>query len=138
MAELDARQERSLGSVIRNQRALQVAGAVLVLLGGAYLYFGFSRYELGREPGDSFDRPIASLGRVFAGYQHGLQKMQTSTELETFLIEQVRFQTDVTASVTVLLVRLYVGTIVLTAGLMLLTVSVERRRLLALIRTLRE
>ena len=138
MADLNPRQLRRVAAVLRNQWRLNALGVVLALLGCAYALFGFARFELGRNPAGAFDRPIAELGNALGGYQGGLDGMQTSTELEVFLIEQLHFQTNVTASVMVLLLRLYVGTLALLAGLILLTVSIERGRLLALIERLRE
>ncbi len=138
MADLDPRQQRRVAAVLRNQWRLKAFGAVLALLGVAYALFGFAKFELGRNPAGAFDRPIAELGNVLGGYQGGLDGMQTSTELEVFLIKQLHFQTDVTASVMALLLRLYVGTLMLLAGLILLTVSIERGKLLALIQRLRE
>ena len=138
MADLDPRQQRRLAAVLRNQWRLNALGIALALLGSAYALFGFTQFELGRNPTGAFDRPISELGSAFGSYQRGLDGMRSSTELETFLIEQLHFQTDVTTSVMVLLVRLYLGTLVLTLGLILLTVSIERGRLLALIQRLRE
>lgn len=140
MGDLGERQARRLAIVRRNQPRLRAAGLALVLLGGAYVAFGFVSFDPGTDPaeGASFDRPIAQLGRLYAGYQAGLRTMRPSTELERWLIGQVRMQTDVTTSSMVFLLRLFVGTLVLTGGFILLTVSVERGRLLALIRTLEE
>ncbi len=138
MADLDPRQQRRLAAVLRNQWRLNALGAALALLGSAYAVFGFAQFELGRNPAGAFDRPIAELGSTLGGYKGGLDRLQASTELEVFLIKQLRFQTDVTASVMVLLLRVYMGTLALLAGLILLTVSIERGRLLALIQRLRE
>jgi uncharacterized membrane protein YphA (DoxX/SURF4 family) len=138
LGELGERQERFLRRVLRSQRPIAAIGLVVALIGAAYGFWGVLQFEPVGPPADAFDRPIARMGRLFERYQRALDNAPISTELERFLIGELRLRTDMTASVVVLLLRLLVATIVLTAGLVMLTVNVERQRLLALISTLRE
>lgn len=139
LSPLSERQERYLARVVGSQRPVQVAGLVLALLGSAYVAWGVFEFDPRRDPtGErSFDRPIAQVGELLAGYRAALRRVPTDTAGEAFLMSELHSQTRVSASIAVLLLRILVGTLVLVAGLICLTVSVERARLLALIATLR-
>ena len=139
VSALDARQERYLASVVGHQRRVRVVGLVLALAGATYVAWGVLQFDPARDPtGErAFDRPIAQVGELLARYRAALQRLPTDTPSEAFLMSELESQTRVTASVAVVLLRIFVGTLVLVAGLICLTVSVERARLLALIATLR-
>ncbi len=139
MSALDGRQERYVARVSANQRRVQLAGVVLALTGAAYLTWGVLQFDPRRDStGErAFDRPIAQVGQLLARYRTALRRLPADTPEEAFLMSELNSQTRVTASVAVVLLRIFVGTLVLVGGLICLTVSVERGRLLALIATLR-
>ncbi len=139
MSALDGRQERYLARVVRNQRRVQVLGLALALAGAVYVGWGVRQFDPDAEPtsASAFDQPIARVGELLARYRAALQRLPTGTPGEAFLLSELESQTRVTASIAVLLLRILVGTLVLVAGLICLTVSVERARLLALIAALR-
>jgi hypothetical protein len=112
---------------------------LLALAGCAYLAWGLLQFDPRRDStGEfAFDWPIARVGGVLAGYRAALGRLPTDTAGEAFLMSELHSQTRITASVAVMLLRIFIGTLVLLAGLVCLTVSVERGRLLALIATLR-
>lgn len=139
MSALDERQERHLARVLRHQRPVQVIGLALALAGAAYVTWGIGQFDPRGDPtgAHAFDRPIARVGQLLARYRAALLQLPTDTPSEAFLMSELQSQTRVTASVAVVLLRIFVGTLVLVAGLFCLTVSVERARLLAMIATLR-
>jgi hypothetical protein len=139
LSALDARQERYLGRVLGGQRRVQIAGVLLALAGAGYVVFGVYHFHPARDPTAerSFDRPIAQVGQLLSRYRAALRNLPTRTVQEEFLMSELHSQTRITAAVAVLLLRIFVGTLVGVAGLICLTVAVERYRLLALIATLR-
>lgn len=139
MSALDERQERYLARVSAHQRRVQISGIVLALAGAAYVTWGVLQFDPAGDPtGErAFDRPIAQVGELLARYRAALRRLPADTPSEAFLMSELNSQTRVTGSVAVLLLRIFVGSLVLIAGLICLTVSVERARLLALIATLR-
>jgi hypothetical protein len=139
LSALDQRQERYLGRVLRGQRRVQIAGILLALAGAGYVAFGVYHFHPARDPTAerSFDRPIAQVGRLLERYRAALRRLPPQTPQEQFLMSELASQTRITAAVAVLLLRMFVGTLVTVAGLICLTVAVERHRLLALIATLR-
>lgn len=140
MSALDSRQEGYLGRVLRGQRRVQIAGILLALAGTAYVVFGVYHFHPARDPTaeHSFDRPVAQVGQLLARYRAALRNLPTQTIQEEFLMSELDSQTRITAAVAVMLLRMFVGSLVLVGGLICLTVSVERHRLLALIATLRQ
>jgi hypothetical protein len=118
---------------------VQVAGLVLAVLGASYVGWGVYHFHPERDPTAerSFDRPIARMGQLLSRYRAALRRLPPQTEQERFLLSELHGQTRITGAVAVLLLRMFVGTLVVVAGLICLTVSVERHRLLALIATLR-
>jgi hypothetical protein len=136
---IDATDERLLARVGRRQRAAILTGLALVALGGLYALWGIGRFDPRTDPRaePGFDRPIAELAFLFDRKDRALGNIEPGTSMERFLVRELRYQIQLTTSLIILLLRLFVGTLVLTAGLILLTVVVERRRLLGVIRRLR-
>jgi hypothetical protein len=140
LGELDERQQRYLSAVTRGQRRLFVLGALVTALGAAYALWGLSQFDPRADPlvDEPFDRPVARAGEIMRGYRTGVDAILPSTKLEAFLLRELSAQTNVTGQSIVVLLRFFLGAFLATAGLVLMTVGVERGRLLALIRTLRE
>jgi hypothetical protein len=126
---------RLLAGIRRRQRGSIMAGVALVLLGGAYALWGISRFDPAVDPREDpgFDRPVAQLAFLFDGKDRALGTIQPQTSNEAFLVAELQHQLRLSSSLTILLLRLFLGTFVLTAGLILLTVVVERRRLVGVI-----
>jgi len=132
---------RYLGRIARSQRPFMVLGMLLALAGAAYLTWAIARYKPWLDPRDNpgFDRPIAQIGFLFERYQLRLEaRAEEATPAELRLMRALNRNMAFSAGMMVLLVRLFVGTIVLVFGLSIMTVVVERARLLAVIRRLQE
>ena len=134
------RDDRFVASVRRSQRTFLAIGAVLALAGGAYLCWAIARYHPRVDPRDDpgFDRPIAQIAFLFDAYQERLEKSaESATPRELALMRGLNRNMAFSAGMMVLLVRVFVGTILLVFGLSIMTVVVERARLLAVIGRLR-
>lgn len=141
MAELEAGETSYLQVVRRRQRPLAVAGALLSLLAVSYLAWAILRFNPSADPRDNpgFDRPIAQLGFIFQKGQLQLEKMATvASPGERRILRMLSRNMSFSAGIMVLQVRLFVGTVALIGGLIMMTVVVERGRLLKLIKRLEE
>ena len=87
------------------------------------------------EPG-AFDRPVAGLGRLTEGAEQRLSRAQPATPLERSLLAELRVQVDVTGRLLLLVLRLLIGSVVATAGLVLLATTFAQRPLLGIVRRL--
>jgi hypothetical protein len=136
---IEASDERLVAAIGRRQAGAIAAGVLLVLAGGLYALWGIGRFDPSIDPRQApgFDRPIAELAFLFDRKDRALGNIEPQTSMERFLIGELQHQIRLTGSLIMLLLRLFLGTFVLTAGLILLTVVVERRRLLKVIRNLR-
>lgn len=113
-------------------------GLVLAALGVAYLIWGIYLFDGRVDPRDqpSFDRPIARMAFLYDRYQRTLDKIRPETSVEALLLDSMKRGMVFSAGVMVLMLRVYIGTLVLLMGLIALTVVVERRRLLRVIEKL--
>jgi hypothetical protein len=129
-----------LSRVRSHQRPLAIAGALLSLCGIAYLAWAILRYDPEADPrlDTGFDRPIAKLGFLF---QRGLwlvENAQPQTPTEERLLHGLSRNMQFSAGIMVLLLRIFTGTLTTLAGFIVMTVVVERARLLKLIKRLQE
>jgi hypothetical protein len=129
------RDTRFVDAVRRSQRPFMAIGIVLALLGSAYLTWAIVRYKPHLDPRDNpgFDRPVAQLAYVFQNHQDRLEKMKAETPTERRLIYGLTLNMQWSAGIMVLLLRIFIGTLVLVFGLAIMTVVVERARLLAVL-----
>lgn len=140
MAEFEVKDAAFLSRVRAQQRPIAVGGALLALLGAAYLTWGIARYSPRVDPRDNpgFDGPIAELAFLFQRGQLIVENAQPQTPSEKRMLRALSLNMQFSAGIIVLLVRLFVGTLAMLAGLILMTVVVERGRLLKLIKRLQE
>jgi hypothetical protein len=138
VAELDESQGRMFGRLTRSQRPMVIVGAVLALLGAAYLVWGVTRFDPGTDPrlNPGFDWPVARLAFLFER-GHPSSRMRPAPDGERLLRGMSR-NMSFSAGVMVMLLRIFLGTLALVLGFATLTVVVERARLIAMIRHLRE
>jgi hypothetical protein len=126
--------------VRKSQRPFMIAGIVLALAGAAYLTWAIARYNPRLDPRDDpgFDRPIAQIAFLFEAHQARLeQRVDDATPREIGLMRGLLMNMAFSAGMMVLLVRVFIGTILLVFGLSIMTVVVERARLLAVIHRLK-
>jgi hypothetical protein len=126
--------------VRKSQRPFMIAGIVLALAGAAYLTWAIARYNPRLDPRDDpgFDRPIAQIAFLFEAHQARLeQRVDDATPREIGLMRGLLMNMAFSAGMMVLLVRVFIGTILLVSGLSIMTVVVERARLLAVIHRLK-
>ncbi|MFQ5697255.1 MAG: hypothetical protein ACE5IL_03095 [Myxococcota bacterium] len=137
---LDARDARLLARIERQQRLVVALGALLLLSGVGYGAWGVSRFDpTGTRPAANtgFDWPVAQMASLFRGTEQALERLEPTTPLEHLLKEELQIQLQLSASLVILLLRLFLGTLAGTAGLVVFTVVVERSRLLGVIARLR-
>ncbi len=140
MAELEESESRLLGRLSRSQRPMAIAGALLALLGAAYLVWGVARFDPLEDPRESpgFDWPVARLAFLFERGMSSIEVAVPETKAEARLLRALARNMNFSSGVMVLLLRIFFGTIALVMGFAMVTVVVERARLLAMIRQLRE
>jgi hypothetical protein len=122
---LHDRDANTLARVRRRQRPLLLAGALLFLLGPA------------AEEVHAFDRPIAALAQRVSAQRDRLERLQPVTQIERSLLAELQAQADITGRLLLFVLRLLVGSIALTVGLMLLATTLAQRPLLSIFRRLR-
>jgi hypothetical protein len=135
---LHDRDARTLNRLRTLQRPMLVAGALLFLLGAAYMLWSVDRLHdtPAAAEREAFDRPIAGLARLADAAQDRLSRVRPVTPLETSLLEELRTKADVTGRLALLVLRLLVGSVVVTAGLALLATTLAQRPLLGIFRRL--
>jgi uncharacterized membrane protein YphA (DoxX/SURF4 family) len=119
---LHERDAQTLARMRRRQRPMLLLGVLLLVLGAGYMVWGVQRLQ--RTPAAAevaaFDRPVAGMARLTADAQARLERVTPVTPLERSLLDDLRRQTDVTGRLLVLVLRVLLGSIVATAGLVLL------------------
>jgi hypothetical protein len=129
---------RTLARLRALQLPMLVVGALLLLLGAAYMLWAVDRLHstpAAAEP-EAFDRPIARLARLVGAAQDRLSHVEPVTRVETSLLAELRAQIDLTGRLLLLVLRLLMGSMVATAGLGFLATTFARRPLLGILRRL--
>src|SRR5690348_5809569 len=119
---LHDRDARTLARVRRRQRPVLIVGTLLFLLGGLYRLWAVDRLH-GTPAVDeinAFDRPIAALAGRVVDQQARLSRVQPVTPVERALLDELRAQADLNGRLLLVVLRLLMGSIVLTVGLALL------------------
>lgn len=137
--ELLPEQARLLSRLARTQRWTAAAGVALALLGMAYSTWGILRFDPLGDPriDPGFDRPIARMAFLYASYQGATERIRPETATEAVLLDTLEGGMKFGSGVVMMLLRLFLGTLAALAGFVLMTVAVERGRLLAIIGRLR-
>jgi hypothetical protein len=140
MGALEARDSSFLAAVRRHQRPVAIGGALLSLLGALYLGWAILRFNPRADPRDNpgFDRPIAELAFIFQRGQLMIENAEPATPMEARMLHALSRNMQFSAGIMVLQVRMFVGTLAMLGGFIMMTVAVERARLLRLIKRLEE
>jgi hypothetical protein len=136
---LHDRDARTLARVRRRQRPVLIVGTLLFLLGGLYSLWAVDRLH-GTPAIDeinAFDRPIAALAGRVVDQQARLSRVQPVTPVERALLDELRAQADLNGRLLLVVLRLLMGSIVLTVGLALLASAFAQRPLLSIFKRLR-
>jgi hypothetical protein len=129
---------RTLVRLRAGQRWLLLAGTLLFLLGVGYMCWAVQRLHstpAAAEP-EAFDRPIAGLGRLIGAAEQRLSRTEPVTPLERSLLAKLQVQVDLSGRLLLLVLRLLIGSVVATAGLVLLATTFAQRPLLGIFRRL--
>lgn len=135
------RDARYVERVRRSQRPFLALGILLALTGAAYLTWGIARYKPWLDPRENpgFDQPVANLAFLFDRHEAQLEvKAQHATPEERRLMRGLTRNMEFSAGIMVLLLRMFLGTLTLVFGFAIMTVVVERARLLAVLERRRE
>ena len=140
MAELQEAEVRAFERIARHQKPMAIGGLVLAILGAVYLGWGVSRFDPREDPrvNPGFDWPVARLAFIFDRGRAQLERAEPETKSEQQMIRRVQRNMDFSAGVMVFLLRTFCGTLAFVLGLTMVTVVVERARLIALVRRLQE
>jgi hypothetical protein len=136
---LHDRDATTVARVRRRQRPMLIAGALLFLLGALYSLWAVNRLHgtPAIEETGAFDRPIAALAQRVRAQHDRLERLQPVTQIERSLLAELRAQADTTGRLLLFVLRLLVGSVVLTVGLALLSAALAQRPLLSVFRRLR-
>jgi len=140
MSALSAKQVQLLRRLGRSQRISVVGGVVLGLLGALYASWAVVRFDptAPAEAHASFDRPVSALVELYAPFFRLVDQVRPRTDVESLLLDSLRGSMNFSLGVYVTLLRVFLGVLAFVMGLVVLTVVVERRRLLRIIEALRE
>jgi len=131
---LTEQERRWLERLQRRHPAAIAVAFVLVLAGGSYAIWGMQRLDL-KHPAASapaFDAPIARLESLLTRPD----PRPPATERERQLLNENQEHVALIGRLFVLILRLLIGSMLLTVGLILLTATLAQKPLLALLRRL--
>jgi hypothetical protein len=126
------------------RRAAIAFGLLLTTAGGLYAIWGAGQFqadlgiEVSQERSVATWDPLARLALLFAPYHERLREAEPETEAERILIGELGEQTTLTARLVVLLIRILFASLVLTAGLILLSNALVTGRLVAMLNSMVE
>ena len=109
-------------------------GFLVMGLGGAYGVWGLGQVARG-EPAawrQGFDKPVVRIGMIFVGYADNLRQQKVTTPLEEHLRDQLVALTEQVGALAVMLLRLLLTSMCLTAGVIALTSGLTRREMFLL------
>lgn len=138
MAALTDRDQRHLRQMAWMQPGARWVGVLACLAGIAYGAWAVLSFDYRVDPRDqpSFDRAVLKIAAVYDPYSRTIDKITPETSIEGLLLDRMQAGLRFSTSVMVLMLRLFLGALVLLFGLVSLTVAVERGRLLRLIERL--
>ena len=132
---LPPKEARLLASLARTQPWVAAVGLALALLGAGYATWGVLRFDPQADPrrDPGFDRPVARLAFLYQGTQGGVEQIRPETSTEAVLRDTLLGGMHFGSGVVLMLLRLFLGTLMALLGSVMMTVVVERRRLLRII-----
>jgi uncharacterized membrane protein YidH (DUF202 family) len=117
----------------RRRPALAI-GVLLVAVGLAYLGWAALRFEWGLAgEATAFDRPVAGVAQLVAKRRAELDAMEATTPRETWLLTELKAQTDVSVRLLLLVIRVLLASALVLVGGLLLAAADAQRPLLRLI-----
>jgi hypothetical protein len=140
LANLEEPQSRFLSGVRKRQRPIAIAGALLAVAGAGYLAWGVLRFDPRGDPrvNPGFDGPVAELSFIFQRGMVIVENAAPQTPSEARLLHALALNMNFSAGVIVTMMRVFLGTLAMLGGFIMMTVAVERGRLLRLISKLQE
>jgi hypothetical protein len=140
LANLEEPQSRFLTGVRKRQRPIAIAGALLALAGASYLAWGVLRFDPRGDPrvNPGFDGPVASLAFIFQRGMIVVENAVPQTPSEDRMLHAMARNMNFSAGIIVTMMRIFLGTLAMLGGFIMMTVAVERGRLLRLIAKLQE
>lgn len=112
-----------------------ITGIALCVVGGLYGVWGVQQMDPERvpRPYEAFDRPIARLALVAAGYEKRLSQVEPQNEREDTLLAHLKTQTDTTVRLILVLIRFMFASMVMTAGVFFLAVGLTQKQFLGIV-----
>ncbi len=139
MTALTKSEEKLLRHMEARHILAALFGVLLLCSGGTYGIWATQQLKpsVAPDPAGAFDRPIARLATVFEHEQARLRAVHPATTLEKQLHERLLEQTDSLMRWILLVLRLLVSAMLMTAGAVNMAVGLTYRQLLPIIRKLR-
>ena len=140
MASLEDKQSRFLAGVQRRQKPIAITGALIAVAGALYLAWGVLRFDPRADPrvNPGFDGPVAELAFIFQRGMVIVENAVPQTPSEARMLRALAKNMNFSAGVIVTMMRIFLGTLAMLGGFIMITVAVERARLLRLIAKLQE
>lgn len=136
---LTEKERRFLDGLSSRHRYTLIAGIALFCVGGLYAIWSVQQLDPERAPipHEAFDRPIARLALLAANYQEWVKEFTPQNEREKTLLKELKAQADLTVRLMLALLRFALGSMVITAGVILFTLGLTQRQFLRIARKLR-
>ncbi len=139
MQILDAQQLRLLAALPRDQRRSRLLGGALTLIGTAYLMLAIVSFDPRRPASEAEGLDASLTAPILAHYaatEGLLGRMKPATFTEWSLSNWLGAQARTSGALLVLAFRGFLAMVCLLLGLAMLTVTVERARLLRIVHAL--
>lgn len=132
---LTKKEELFLQHVSSKHRYTIITGFVLCFAGGLYGVWAVQQMDPGRapDPHSAFDRPIARLALLAAGYQERLSELEPQSERERTLLTHLKAQTDASVRLMLMLARFMLASMLMTVGVVFLTIGLTQKQFLDII-----
>jgi hypothetical protein len=137
---LTEKDKRFLQRASTRYRYVIIIGMGLALAGGLYGIWSVQQLDPDRapNPAEAFDRPIARLALLAARYQERLDQVEPHTEREEALLEQLKFQTDMTVRLFLAFFRFLFASMLATAGVVFIAVGLTQKQFLGIIKKVQQ
>src|SRR5215470_18773388 len=140
MASLEEKQSQFLAGVRRRQKPIAITGALIAVAGAFYLAWAVLRFDPRGDPrvNPGFDGPVAELAFIFQRGMVIVENAVPETPSEKRMLHALAVNMNFSAGIIVTMMRVFLGTLAMLGGFIMMTVAVERARLLRLIARLQE